>query len=188
MKKKRIIIISVILCVFIILGITTGYLDYKNVKNSIEPKYTIKLVDGKNGKITYLGLGYKVVRYTAVSPREPFANSLKVNFRGWFVGYELSKGDYKFASSLKKVDYASTEILVRFDNVLYGKSNTIIDYQVSSEKTGTIDKLINSKYIPKLNNETNIEEILNADVYDKTNTSIVLKTNVEYVLFEKINE
>lgn len=90
-------------------------------------------------------------------------------------------------SDLEKIDYASTQILVMFDSVLYGKSNSIIDYAGKTNKIGVIDKLINNKYVPKFNNETNTEEIKNAEVYDRTKNSIVLLYNNEFVLFEKIN-
>ena len=81
---------------------------------------------------------------------------------------------YELVKDLKKNEYASTEILVKFDNVLYGKSYAIIDYAGGTEKIGVIDKLIDNGYVPKLNNETNTEELLNAEVYNKTEDSIVL--------------
>ena len=93
---------------------------------------------------------------------------------------------YELVKDLKKNEYASTEILVKFDNVLYGKSYAIIDYAGGTEKIGVIDKLIDNGYVPKLNNETNTEELLNAEVYNKTEDSIVLLCNNEYVLFGKI--
>ena len=89
--------------------------------------------------------------------------------------------------SLKKVDYASTEILIKFDGVLYGKSNAIIDYDGGTEAIGVIDKLIDKDLVPNLDGETNTEEMLNAKVYDKTDGSIILFYNNEYVLFRKIN-
>ena len=96
--------------------------------------------------------------------------------------------NYDLVTSLKKNEKASTEILVKFDGVLYGKSYAIIDYagNLENEKIGTIDKLVDSKYVPKLDNETNTKEILNADVYNKTEDSIVLFYDNEYVLFGKI--
>lgn len=114
-------------------------------------------------------------------------------------GYEFEKkaklseniskyNDYELVNDLKKVEYASIKVLIKFDGVLYGKSNAIIDYIGGTNKVGIIDKVIPNKYVPKLNNETNAEEILNAEVYDETEKSIVLKYNNEYVLFKKINK
>ena len=101
MKKKVLIIIGIIITLVVIIGIITGYKDKARIEKMEEPKYTIKITTNDGEKITYLGLGYKVVRYTAVSPYEPFPNSLRVQFRGWFMGYEFSKGDNKIAEGEK---------------------------------------------------------------------------------------
>lgn len=92
---------------------------------------------------------------------------------------------YKKTSSLSSKT-ASTEILVKFDGILYGKSFSVIDYAGGSEPIGTINKLIDCEYVPKLDGETNTEEIFNALVFDKTNNTIVLQYNNNYVLFQKI--
>ena len=102
------------------------------------------------------------------------------------LGEWVSVQSYDLVTSLEKNIYASTEILVRFDGELYGKSNLVIDYALEGEKIGIIDKLVDEEYIPKLDNETNQEEILNAEVYDKTDNTIVLLYNNVYTLFERI--
>lgn len=81
---------------------------------------------------------------------------------------------------------ASTEILIRFNGILYGKSFSVIDYAGGSEKIGTIDKLIDTMYVPKFDGETNNKEILGASVFEATEKTIVLNYNDTYVLFEKI--
>lgn len=101
---------------------------------------------------------------------------------------EARDNDYELVSNLDKVDYADINVLVKFNNKLYAKSNSIIDYAGGSKQIGTIDKVINSKYVPKLNNETNSKEILNAKVYDETKKSIVLEYNNEFVLFKRVSE
>lgn len=93
--------------------------------------------------------------------------------------------NYKKISSLSSKT-VSTEILVKFDGILYGKSFSVIDYAGGSEPIGTINKLIDSEYVPKLDGETNTKEIFNALVFDKTNNTIVLEYNNNYVLFQKI--
>lgn len=109
---------------------------------------------------------------------------LEKNANGEWIKVE----NYDLVTSLEKNEKASTEVLVKFDGVLYGKSNAIIDYagNIESERIGIIDRLVDSKYVPKFDNETNTKEILNADVYNKTEDSIVLFYNNEYVLFGKI--
>lgn len=81
---------------------------------------------------------------------------------------------------------ASTEILIKFNGILYGKSFSVIDYAGGSEKIGTIDKLIDAMYVPKLDGETNTKEILGASVFEANQKNIVLNYNNTYVLFEKI--
>lgn len=95
---------------------------------------------------------------------------------------------YALVSDLKKVDYASTEILVRVDGALYGKSYGVIDYAGGTEKVGTIDKVIDIRYVPKYDNETNCEDIGNAEVYYCSDENIVLFYNDDYVLFNRIND
>ena len=109
---------------------------------------------------------------------------LEKNANGEWIKVE----NYDLFTSLEKNEKASTEVLVKFDGVLYGKSNAIIDYagNLESERIGVIDRLVDSKYVPKFDNETNTKEIVNAEVYNKTEDSIVLFYNNEYVLFGKI--
>lgn len=111
---------------------------------------------------------------------------LQKNEKGIWVRPNSEYSDYQKVSTLKKVEHASTEILVKFDGTLYGKSNSMIDYAGGTEKIGVIEKVVDSEYVPKYDNETNREEIKNAEVYDKTDKSIVLLYNNEYVLFEKL--
>jgi hypothetical protein len=90
MKKKVLIITGIIIVILIAAGLVTSYIDMARVRNSVEPKYTIKIVTDGGHKVTYWGLGYKVVRYPAVSPREPYKNSLGVKYGSWFMNYKLS--------------------------------------------------------------------------------------------------
>ena len=55
----------------------------------MEPKYVIKTISYNGEKVTYWGLGYKVIRYVGVSPKEPFKNNIGVKYGSWFMKYEL---------------------------------------------------------------------------------------------------
>ena len=66
----------------------TSYVDSARVRNNVEPKYTIKIITDGGNKITYWGLGYKVVRYPAVSPKEKFKSSLCVKYGSLFMNYQ----------------------------------------------------------------------------------------------------
>ncbi len=86
MKKKILIAFFVIV---IIIGIITNYVDSGRVTTGHEPKYCIKIVNSAGNKVTYWGLGYKVVRYVDVSPEELYQNNVGVKMGSWFMKYEL---------------------------------------------------------------------------------------------------
>ena len=139
MKMKKIIIIGIISAILVGAGLVTSYIDSARVRNSIEPKFTIKIVSDDGNKITYWGLGYKVIRYPSVSPNEPYKNNLGVKYGNWFMKYELS-------------NYESIDI------ELYKEGDTI---QVT--KTRDIEFIIklleDSKYINGHCNGINTHEI-----------------------------
>ena len=87
MKKK----ICVILGIIIILGFITNYIDSSRVTTGHEPKYCIKIVSDDGSKVTYYGLGYKVIRYVRVSPDEPYESNIGAKMGNWFMKYDLSK-------------------------------------------------------------------------------------------------
>ena len=85
MKKIVLIIIGFLLAISLI----TSYIDSARVRNAVEPKYTIKIIAEDGNKVTYWGLGYKVIRYPSVSPNEPYKNNKGVKYGNWFMKYEL---------------------------------------------------------------------------------------------------
>jgi len=89
MKKKILIIASITIAILVFAGLLTSYIDSARVRNSVEPKYTIKLVSDNGNKITYWGLGYKVIRYPSVSPNEPYKNNRGVKYGNWFMKYQI---------------------------------------------------------------------------------------------------
>lgn len=88
MKKNIIIIVSIVLFVFV-LSFISNYIDSGRVTTGHEPIFCIKFVSSDGGKITYLGLGYKVIRYVGVSPKEDFSNSMGVKMGSWFMKYDF---------------------------------------------------------------------------------------------------
>lgn len=91
MKKKIGISIGIFLMILMIGGIITNYVDSGRVSTGHEPKYCIKIVSNNGSKVTYWGLGYKVIRYVGVSPNEPYENNIGAKMGSWFMDYELSK-------------------------------------------------------------------------------------------------
>ena len=94
-------------------------------------------------------------------------------------------GEYEKVADFKEGKYAE-EPLVKFNGTLYTKSNKIIDYIGGAAQIGTIDQLIDSDYVPKVDGETNSKELLNAGVYPGGDNEIVLNNNNDYVLYEKV--
>lgn len=88
MKRKVLIIIVIVVTLLIGFGLITSYIDSARVRNSVEPKFTIKIVNGN--KVTYIGLGYKVIRYPSISPNEPYKNNIGVKYGSWFMKYEIN--------------------------------------------------------------------------------------------------
>lgn len=94
----------------------------------------------------------------------------------------------KILDSKLKSDISDINILVKFNNNLYAKSYSVIDYKDKSKVIGNINKLIDKEYIPQVNNETNTKEILNSNVYEYSENKIVILYNEGYTLFEKLEE
>lgn len=94
MKKKYLIIILFFISVFIV-GIIAKYYDSARVRTGHEPKLVLKIVSKDGEKITYWGLGYKVVRYPSVSPSEPYKNNRGVKMGNWFMSYNKNDNDYQ---------------------------------------------------------------------------------------------
>lgn len=93
MKKKVLITVGIVITILAVTGLVTHYIDSARVRNSVEPKFTIKIVSEDGNKVTYWGLGYKVVRYLSVSPNEPYKNNRGVKYGSWFMKYNLDRYD-----------------------------------------------------------------------------------------------
>lgn len=91
MKKKALIITVIIITILVVVGLVTSYIDSARVRNGVEPKFVVKITTDGGNKVTYWGLGYKVVRYPSVSPTEPYKNNRGVKYGSWFMKYELEE-------------------------------------------------------------------------------------------------
>lgn len=142
-KKWLIIVIATILVLFII-AIITKYADTARVGTGHEPRYCVKVINNDGSKVTYWGLGYKVIRYIGVSPNEPYENNIGVKMGNWFMKYELPK---------------SNNIEIKYE----GQTVVITDIK----DIRTIENiLVNSKYDNEICNGINTHEInLNGEIY-----------------------
>ncbi len=83
MKKITVLIILVI----IVFSLFANYIDTANVTTGHEPELCIKFENERSGKVTYIGLGYKVVRYVKNDVREPYKENIGVKKGSWFMKY-----------------------------------------------------------------------------------------------------
>lgn len=136
MKK----LIFICLSIFICLGLVTSYIDSARVRNGVEPRFVIKFVSSDGCKITYIGLGYKVIRYPSVSPREPYKNNRGVKYGSWFMKYELNDEDEKFQFIGKIIEAGEDFIIVEPDKgTVERKSSDKIRIMIERPVSGVND-------------------------------------------------
>lgn len=193
MKKKILIIIGIIVAILIILGFITSYIDSARVRNSKEPKFTIKIVNDSGSKVTYWGLGYKVVRYPSVSPNEPYKNNIGVKYGSWFMKYELKDKENVTYDELNEVnnkiiDYFSTNGVDDYKNYSYNyvdENDKVVVVGLldnSEEKQAEFKRLVvDSELIRFEKGERMVNEpLINGDNNEKATTEVIeLKTEVE---------
>ena len=133
MKKKICIGVGILLMILIVAGIITNYIDSGRVTTGHEPKYCIKIVNNDGSKVTYWGLGYKVIRYVGVSPKEPYESNIGVKMGNWFMKYELpidSEFNKENNSSISNLnDFYNTELTRNRDIRNLSKEYTSFDAQ-----------------------------------------------------------
>lgn len=145
MKNKTILIIGIVIVfILVIAGVLTNYIDSGKVTTNHEPKFCIKTRSDDGSKVTYWGLGYKVIRYVGVSPNEPYENNIGVKMGSWFMQYELPKVE------TIKIDYE-------------GQTFTITNIK----DIGIIENiLVNSKYNNEICDGINTHKItINNEIY-----------------------
>ena len=157
MKKKILIVVGFILFFLIITSSITSFKDNARVRAGIEPKYVIKIVNDKELKITYIGLGYKVIRYVEVNPYGPFGENDYFKYGSWFMKFDRPEKVVTFkgkviesinesitvevlddCESFKKGD----QVLVHITNYKYKN----IQYEKDMVVTIEFDGLVNETY------------------------------------------
>ena len=147
MKNKKMIIISIIL-ILIIFGLYSNYIDSARVRTGNEPKLTIKIINKSENKVTYWGLGYKIIRYPSKTPDEPYKNNQGVKFGSWFMTYKLPSNNNNEIKSITDktktmINFSCAEILSSFyedEKYIYyfecmKNKYVIVKYTDNSEET-----------------------------------------------------
>lgn len=173
MRKRIIVIVSIFLTILIVFGLYSSYTDSNRVRTGMEPKLVIKVVSDDETKITYYGLGYKVIRYVSENVDEPYKNNHGVKFGSWFMKYELegNREIFEIVDTTKEIkDFACADALEPFyedDEFTYYYSCIKSSYVVVRYKNGfqqTVENALKNRYI-------SIEDL---DKY-----------NIDYIKYEK---
>lgn len=166
MKKKGLIITICVLVVLIITSLITKYIDTANVSTGHEPECCIKTVSQDGGKVTYWGLGYKVVRYVGVSPNEPYESNIGVKMGSWFMNYEKptnvildvkSFGTNNTFQISEKADVDFISNLLKHSKYIDEPCDGIIDYAITYDDY-TYNILISCSEIRKGNKQAKISD------------------------------
>ncbi len=166
MKKKGLIITICVLVVLIIASLITKYIDTANVSTGHEPECCIKIVSQDGSKVTYWGLGYKVVRYVGISPDEPYKSNIGVKMGSWFMNYEKptneildvkSFGENKTFKISEKSDVDFITNLLKHSKYIDEPCDGIIDYAITYDND-TYNILISCSEIRKSNKQAKISD------------------------------
>ena len=166
MKKKGLIITISVLVILFIASLITKYIDTANVSTGHEPECCIKIVSADGGKVTYWGLGYKVVRYVGVSPDEPYESNIGIKMGSWFMKYDnptnvvldvKSFGENKTFKVSGKADVDFITNLLKNSKYIDEPCDGIIDYAITYDDY-TYNVLIGCSEIRKGNKQAKISD------------------------------
>lgn len=153
MKKKMFVILSIIVVALILAALVTSYADSARVRNTVEPKHTIKIVSENGTKVTYWGLGYKVVRYPSVSPNELYKNNRGVKYGSWFMKYELPTEENDIFNRVWHSDFTGVYVQVLDISNDAEKATMLVswnnetDYTVTYGEMFWIERLENGEWV-----------------------------------------
>lgn len=180
MKKKDLIIIGIVVAILVVAGLVTSYMDSARVRNGVEPKFVVKITTDGGNKVTYWGLGYKVVRYPSVSSNEPYKNNRGVKYCSWFMRYELeNEKDNNTKITLNDVNNFITDYFAKDDvdksNIAYWavEENAVVVgmMDISTDKQNefmenVFSSCCGSEYVKYINENKLIEFKESIDIFD----------------------
>lgn len=117
-SKKTLIGAIAFVVVLTILGLLFNIIDTKRVEEGEKPIFTINIYNQDGSKITYWGLGYKVISYPGVSPLEPF-KSTESKKGSWFMKFDKlnSEKETKHSNRIDSIDKFYSISLTRNNDI-----------------------------------------------------------------------
>ena len=176
LKKRRIkyLIISIIL-IFIV-AITCKYYDGARVRTGNEPKLVIKIINKEGTKVTYWGLGYKVIRYPSVSPNEPYKNNRGIKMGSWFMNYKLPENSDKLVIK---------EIIDKTKTMIIFSCAEALDQFYEDEQYQYYFNCLKSKYIIVKYQDGSEETVKEALKNNRIKISNLDEYKIDYIKYEK---
>ena len=155
MKNKKIIILIISILLLITLAVSTYFIDLKNYKNNTEPKFCIKIINKDATKVTYYGLGYKIIRYVNISPSEPYYNNKGTKIGTWFMKYIPPVEEPKFIdiNSFYKVSLTKNKNIKSLPKSYTLKQAETDNCVILTENI--INKTVLDNFLNDYNNHTN---------------------------------
>lgn len=179
MKKKNIVIIAIIVLLVILL-------------------FPIRMNLKDGGSVKYKALLYTITDYHKLEKNGTYIDGIGIEILGVEIINTTDEKEEANTNTEERIKLKDLKItaenidttkLVKFNDVLYGKSNALIDYDFNLDKTiGKINLLIGEEYMPELNGETNNKDLLNCDVLEANGKIMVLNVDNTAVLFEAIDK
>lgn len=179
MKNKIITIIIISLLAIFIFGVYSKYVDSARVRTGHEPKLIIKITSDNGNKITYWGLGYKVIRYPSVSPNEPYKNNKGVKMGSWFMTYKIPNKDTK---------YVIKEIRDLTKSMLTFSCAEALDKFYEDENYQYFYNCLKSKYIIVIYEDNSEETVKEALKKEHIKISDLDTYKIDYLKYEKEKE
>ena len=175
-KKRKKYLICIIIIIILLLSLFFRIYDSRMVRTGNEPKLVIKIVNTDGTKITYWGLGYKIIRYPSVSPNEPYKSSRGVKMGSWFMKYKVPDNSSNLV--IKKI-FDKTKTMFNFSCA------EILDNFYEDEKYEYYYNCSKSKYVIVEyidGSEETVEEELEKE---HINIKDLDEFKIEYIKYEK---
>lgn len=148
-KKKILSGTFISLVVLTILGLLFNAIDTKRISKQEKPIFTINIYGKDGDKITYWGLGYKIISYPKISPSEPFKNHTSKK-GSWFMKFDKPNQEMEVKHS-KRIDSID-----EFYNISLTKNKDIRDLP----KEYKVDNALKDEVYVNTISLENVEEFL----------------------------
>lgn len=168
-NKKFLLGLSIILLLISLISMYFRHIDSIRVTHGERPKYCIKYWVDHGNKVIYMGLFYKVIAYSSVSPKEPYKLHQYKKMVPWFSDYKKPL-DYKKSksSNSKEKDKVNNKKKIKTIDDFYNTTLTK-DYDIRNltKDYSTFDAKKDNIFLIYQNNFKNYNTKVFNDFYKK---------------------